>query len=149
MSSRKDMLAAIVTLLLTIGILIVSFAPDGSGYEFPQTVSVIMVIIAASFALLTIIPKKQVIADGGDSMRWGSVWPVLLVLSAFLLIVEWLGFFATSFIAFYSIVMVYSPERLCRRTVIRNGVISAIFMGVLYIVFVPVLNVQIPSGILI
>jgi len=149
MSYLKKNLTEIVTLMITVSLLVVSFTPTGSGYEFPKTVSIIMVSISVILVLMTMIQKKEVATDNGDPIRWGSIWPTLFVLISLLLVVEWLGFFVTCFIAFYLIVMIYSPERLCLRSVVKSGVISVIFIGVLYLIFVSLLNVQIPSGILI
>ncbi|QEA39205.1 tripartite tricarboxylate transporter TctB family protein [Pistricoccus aurantiacus] len=149
MSYSKHGLTAIVTLIVTIGLLTASFSPAGTGYEFPKIVAIFMVVIAITMVVLTLLPKKSITADDEESIPWGSIWPALLILIGFLLVAGWLGFFATSFIAFYSVVMIYSPERLCWHQAIRSGVITAVFMGVLYLIFVTLLNVQIPGGILI
>lgn len=149
MSYLKKNLTEIVTFMITVSLLVVSFTPTESGYEFPKTVSIIMVSISVILVLMTIIQKKEVATDNGDPIRWGTIWPTLFVLISLVLVVEWLGFFATCFIAFYLIVIIYSPERLCLRSAVKSGLISVIFIGVLYLIFVLLLNVQVPSGILI
>lgn len=149
MSYRRHSLTAIVTLLAAVALMIISFSPEGSGYKFPQLVSVAMVVIAAILALLALVPKKPITKANEESVPWGTIWPVLLILAGFLLVMEWLGFFATSFIAFFLLVMTYSPERMCWRHAIKGGLISAVFMGVLYLIFVSLLSVQAPQGVLI
>lgn len=149
MSHRKHRLTAVATLLVALGLAAISFLPNVPGYEFPQMTALAAVAIATILALLALAPKKPVTTADEEPVPWGSIWPVLLVLGGFLLIMEWLGFFATSFIAFFLIIMIYSPERMCWRRVIKGGAISAIFMGVLYLIFVSLLRVQTPQGVLI
>ncbi|WP_048307558.1 tripartite tricarboxylate transporter TctB family protein [Halomonas sp. PR-M31] len=149
MNDRRHLLTVIATLLFAIGLAVVSFLPDVSGYKFPQMIALSIVAIAAIMVLLALIPKKPLTKVDEESIPWGSIWPLLLILVGFLVIMERLGFFVTSFIAFFLIVMIYSPQRLGWRGAIKSGVIAAIFMAVLYLVFVSLLSVQTPQGLLI
>lgn len=149
MNHRRHLLTVIATLLLAIGLAVVSFMPDVSGYKFPQMIALAIVAIAAIMVLLALIAKKPLTKADEEPVPWGSIWPLLLVLVGFLVIMERLGFFVTSFIAFFLIVMIYSPQRLGWRGAIKGGVIAAIFMAVLYLVFVSLLSVQTPQGLLI
>lgn len=149
MSYLKHRLTALFTLLVAMGLAVVSFLPSEPGYEFPKIVAMVLVSIAALQVILALIPRKPITAANEESIPWGSVFPVLLILGGFLLIAEWLGFFISSFITFSLIVMIYTPERWSWRRVIQGCAIAAIFMGVLYAVFVTLLGVQIPEGILI
>lgn len=149
MSYRRHNMTVITTLLVTIGLAYISFSSDKTGYLFPQIIAVAMVLIALIMVALTFIPKKPITTMDEEPIPWGVIFPTLLVLLGFLVVVEWLGFFATSFIAFYSIVLIYSPERLKRRHYLKSAAISLGFMAVLYLIFVVLLNVQIPHGIFI
>lgn len=149
MSYRRHNMTVIVTLIVTLALAFFSFTAGGSGYLFPQIIAAAMVFIAVIMMALTFLPKQPITTSDEEPIPWGIIFPTLLILIGFLFVVEWLGFFATSFIAFYSIVLIYTPERLKRRQFIKSAAISFTFMGALYLIFVLLLNVQIPHGILI
>lgn len=146
---RKQRVTAIVTLLFTIALVGISFAPNLPGYEFSQMTAIAAAILAAVLAFLTLAPKRPAAPADEDVIPWGMVWPLLLMLLAFLLVMEWLGFFTTSFITFLLITFVYSPQRLSVQRVIRTTAVAVLFMGGLYFIFVVLLRVQVPSGILV
>ena len=149
MNSRRNNMTVISTLLITLGLAYFTFSPTGSGYLFPKIVAGFMVFLALLMVALTFIPKKSIITTDGERIPWGIVLPTLLILIGFLLVAEWLGFFATSFIAFYTIVLIYTSGILNRRQYMKSAAISFVFIAVLYLIFVMLLNVQIPHGVLI
>lgn len=149
MSYLKHRLTALFTLFIAAGLAVVSYWSSAPGYEFPKIVALVLIAISLLQVLLAMVPKKPITVANEESIPWGSILPVLLILVIFLLVAEWLGFFISSFIAFSLIVLVYIPERWSWRRVIRSCAIAATFMGVLYAVFVTLLGVQIPQGILI
>lgn len=147
MNYRRHHMTVIVTLLVTAGLAFFSFSPDGNGYLFPQIIAGSMVFIALLMLALAFIPSKPITTIDEEPIPWGKIFPTLLILVGFLVVAESLGFFATSFIAFYSIVLIYTPERLKRRQFIKSAAISLGFISVLYLIFVLLLNVQIPHGV--
>ncbi len=148
-SYRKHRLTAVGALLVAAGLATASFMPNVPGYEFPQITAMVAVVIAAILVLLALVPKQPVIAADEESIPWGGIWPLLLILFGFLLVMGWLGFFATSFIAFFLITLIYSPQRISLRGALKGAVIAGLFLGVLYLIFVTLLRVQVPQGILI
>lgn len=148
-SYRKHRLTSVGALLVALGLAAASFMPNVSGYEFPQVTAMVAVLIAAILVLLALVPKQPVTAADEESIPWGGIWPLLLILFGFLLVMGWLGFFATSFIAFFLITLIYSPHRVSVRGVLKGAVITGLFLGVLYLIFVTLLQVQVPQGILI
>ncbi|MEX0730130.1 MAG: tripartite tricarboxylate transporter TctB family protein [Aquisalimonadaceae bacterium] len=149
MSNLRHRLTAAGGFAVSVGLTAVSFSPARPmGYEFPQMTAVTMLVIAAALLLLAFKPGKPVISSNEESIPWRAIWPLLLVLVGFLLIAGTLGYFATSLIAFFLIVLIYSPGPLSWRRAINCGLVSAVFMGVLYLIFVALLNVQVPRGIL-
>lgn len=148
-SHRKHRLTAVGALVVAAGLATASLMPNVPGYEFPQITAMVAVAIAAILVLLALVPKQPVTAADEESIPWGGIWPLLLILVGFLLLMGWLGFFATSFIAFFLITLIYSPQRLSVRGAIRSAAIAALFLGVLYLIFVTLLRVQVPQGILI
>jgi hypothetical protein len=148
-SQRKHRLTAVGTLAGMAGLATASFMPNIPGYEFPQITAMVAVVIAAALVLLALVPKVPATTADEEPIPWGGIWPLVLILVGFLLFMEWLGFFATSFIAFFLIAMIYSPQRISLRGAMRGAAIAALFLGVLYLVFVTLLRVQVPPGILI
>lgn len=148
-SYRKHRLTAVGALLVASGLAMASFMPKVSGYEFPQMTALVAVFIAGILLLLALVPKHPVTATDEEAIPWGGIWPMLLILVGFLLVMGWLGFFATSFIAFFLITLIYSPHRLSVRGALKGAVIAGLFLGVLYLIFVTLLRVQVPQGILI
>lgn len=148
-SSRRNTMTVITTLFVSLVIAYLSFSPAGSGYLFAKLTAGFLVFIALLMVILTFIPKKSIVVTDDEPIPWGIILPTLLILIGFLLVVDWLGFFATSFIAFYSIVLIYTPGILNRRQYYKSAAISATFIAVLYLIFVMLLNVQIPHGVLI
>lgn len=150
MTSLKRHLTSVVTLLIAIGLAVASYWPSESGYKFPQIIAVVLVALSAIHLVVTIATRKAHKADAAEAViPWAGIIPVLLILGGLLLIAERLGFFVTSFIAFALIAVLYTQGPWSWRRVIRGCAISAIFMGVLYAVFVLLLEVQVPKGALI
>ncbi|PMR72472.1 tripartite tricarboxylate transporter TctB family protein [Billgrantia endophytica] len=149
MSHRKHRFTALATLLMAMGLAAASFMPNLPGYEFPQMTALVAVGIAAIMVLLAWVPKQPVTAADEEPIPWGGIWPLILILAGFLWVMEWLGFFATSYIAFFLIILIYSPQRISLRGAIKGAVITGLFLGVLYLIFVALLRVQVPQGILI
>jgi hypothetical protein len=149
MSHRKHRLTAVGALLVAVGLATASFLPNVPGYEFPQITALVGVGIAAALTLLAWVPAQPATTADEEPIPWGGIWPLLLILVGFLLVMQWLGFFTTSFIAFFLITLIYSPQRISRRGVMRSAAIAALFLGVLYLIFVILLRVQVPQGILI
>ncbi|MCE8023373.1 tripartite tricarboxylate transporter TctB family protein [Billgrantia aerodenitrificans] len=146
---RQHRLTAVGALLVAAGLAVVSFMPNVPGYEFPQMAAIGAMICAAILVLLALVPRQPITTIDEEPIPWGGIWPLLLILFGFLLVMGWLGFFATSFLAFFLITQIYSPQRFHWRGAIRGAGIAALFLGVLYLIFVTVLRVQVPSGILI
>lgn len=148
-SYRKHRLTTVASLLVAIGLVVVSYMPNLPGYEFPQMIALVAMAIAAVMVLLAWIPKQPATVADEESILWGGIWPLIFILVSFLLVMEWLGFFATSYIAFFLIILIYSPQHISLRGAIKGAVITGLFLGVLYLIFVTLLRVQVPQGILI
>ncbi|WP_104205091.1 tripartite tricarboxylate transporter TctB family protein [Billgrantia saliphila] len=148
-SHRKHRLTALGALLVAVGLATVSFMPSVPGYEFPQLAAIGAVLCAAILVLLALVPRQPITTVDEEPIPWGGIWPLLLILFGFLLVMGWLGFFTTSFLAFFLITQIYTPQRFSWHGAIRGAAIAALFLGVLYLIFVTVLRVQVPSGILV
>jgi hypothetical protein len=141
-------LTALGSFLIAIGMYAASVHPGDEGYDFPKTIAVALIALTGLLTVLSFKPG-QPIAGGEERIPWGRIWPGLLVFTGYLLLAQRLGFFLSSFLAFFTLVMIYAPGRLGWHRVAWGGGIGLIFMGVLYLIFIVLLNVQMPRGILI
>ncbi len=119
-----------------------------SSYVMPRMIATAMIVL--SVALLVISFTRQAEAEASEaSIPWGSIFPALVIFIAYLMLAKTLGFFTTSFLAFVALGLIYAPGR----TTARNAAVCVgsglAFMVALYVVFVALLNVQLPGGILI
>lgn len=144
----KHIITVVVTLLMTIALAVLSFSAGSRGYEFPQVTALVSVAIAAVLTLMAILPKKALTNIDEEKIPWGSVWPMMLILIGFLLVMTQLGYISTSFITFFLIAYIYSPEGFSWSRVLKTGLVAAIFIGILYSIFVLLLRVQLPKGVL-
>lgn len=148
-SHLRHRITAVATVVVCGLVVWASFAPDAPiGYEFPRIVSLSMLGIAVFLMLLAFKPGARVAGGEEEPVPWGAIWPLLLILFGFLLVSESLGYFVSSAIAFFLIASIYSPGRFSWARVTRVGAITLAFMGALYLIFIVVLNVQVPEGVL-
>jgi hypothetical protein len=141
----------IAALLYVLG----STGESTEGYEFPNLIAVAMFVLAV---VLLIQELSAARTSGGlegvekeeeiGAIPWGRLWPGLLIILAYMLLAERLGFLTTSFLAFFSIAALYAPGDLSPHSFLKPGLIAVAFMVALYSVFVLLLQVQLPKGIL-
>lgn len=145
----KHLITVVITLLITVFLAVLSYSSGSRGYEFPQITALVALGIATILTVMAILPKKALANIDEEKIPWGSVWPMILILTGFSLVMTRLGFVTTSFIAFFVIAYIYSPEGFSLSRVLKTGVVTSIFIGVLYSIFVLLLKVQLPEGVLI
>ena len=140
-------LTALGALLVAAGLLYASMAPDQArGYEFPSIVAVVMMALGGLLFVLSFRRHTAALSADEEPIAWGRIWPAVSVFVAFVLLAGRLGFFTTSFLAFMAIAIVYSPAGAGVRQIATTALVGAGFMAVLYVVFVILLNVQLPAG---
>ena len=113
-------------------------------YVFPRIIALAMCLIAV-FTLAFEWANSE--GDGIANISWGKLWPALAIFAAYMLISQHLGFYTSSLLAFFSLGVIYT-SRDYAASAKRCLPISIAFMAVLYAVFVWLLKVQTPRGIL-
>lgn len=147
--TRRPLYTALGTLAVTLLIAWFSVDLDDASYVFPGAIAILMVLLAVAMVIMELKPKAPGSAIDEEAIPWGIILPTLVILLGFLVVVEWLGFFATSFFCFYGIVLIYTRGVPNLPQTVRSGVISLIFIAALYVLFVLILGVQFPRGILV
>jgi len=150
----KDNITAVVSTVIAILALFASFYnTDPEVYLFPRIASVIIAILAAILLLKVFLSSSNSKANNATStqlINWASLWPGLLVGFIYLVALEVIGFYVSSFIAYFALCVIYGK---CEMTDLRRGIfklgVSTIFMIVLFVLFWNLLHVRTPTGLLI
>ncbi|NNE63176.1 MAG: tripartite tricarboxylate transporter TctB family protein [Gammaproteobacteria bacterium] len=122
---------------------------DAENYLFPR----ILAVVLAALSVILFITNT---AGGDDShdrdsapSYFSAVWPGLLIGFIFLMVMEYLGFYTSSFFAFLAILIIYDNQPTANmKLFVTKAAISAVFMLVLYLLFWNGLHVRTPTGIL-
>jgi hypothetical protein len=122
---------------------------DSEAYLFPNLLAGVLVIVGLLMLLTEGFQTSEDVKPSGFNFEvFIKIVPALLIFVAYLLLAEMLGFFATSFLAFVAIGTLYSPEDSVFRAIGLCVISALVFFTVLYVVFVLLLKVQLPAGLL-
>lgn len=123
------------------------YPENQEAYLFPQLVTVVMCVIGVCL-LVTGWRKRAQQPESGPTVEWRKLTPILIVLLLFILGAEAVGFYASSFLMFAAIGVLYSPKTTSIVAAKRCLPVSVGFIAVLYAVFAILLRVQMPAGVL-
>ena len=147
----KENITAFIAALIAIFTLITSFVgTDAEVYLFPRIAAIVITVLAT-----VLLFKVYTNRDSADIMRsqlinWKSLWPSLVVGIIYLISLEVVGFYVSSFLAFFAIVALYGKRHMLdpKRGLFKLGV-ATLFMIVLFLLFWNLLHVRTPTGFLI
>ena len=114
-------------------------------YLFPQMLALGMVVLGIAMMVAAFSKGAPSPAPWAD-IPWARILPGMVVLVAFLSILQTVGFYVSSWLAFSSIGVLYAPVGKRVATVKRVVPASIAFLAVLYLVFWMLLQVQLPRG---
>lgn len=122
------------------------FGTDAETYLFPRIIAVVLALLAITL----FIADWSSTEDNRESTGYfAEVWPGLAVGLVFLLVMEDLGFYVSSFIAFLAILLLYGVRPITDiKALITKSSVALAFMVILYFLFWIGLNVRTPTGIL-
>jgi hypothetical protein len=89
------------------------------------------------------------IVGEGNPARWPDIVrliPMFSIIFAYLYLADIVGLYTTSFLAFLLIIVVYTPHRPRSKTLVKSMIISALFTGVIYLIFSVLLQLQTPAA---
>lgn len=147
----KESIAAIVSSVVALIALVSSFYnTDPEVYLFPRIAAVIITILAAVLILKVIKSNSADKAESEKIFKWKTLLPGLAVGLIYLLLMEIIGFYVSSFLAYFSICVLYGKCDITdRKRGIFKLVVSTIFIIVLFLLFWNLLHVRTPTGLLI
>jgi hypothetical protein len=148
MSMWTQRIVSLCAAFVAVGLLIWSTPEGRHGYEFPRMVALGMTVLSVVLVLLAFKPGRALIPLDVESIPLRIVWPMLIILAGMAFLAPRLGFLSTSFLVFTVTALVYSPERFSLRRLSMVVVIGLLFTFSLYLLFVRLLNVQLPRALL-
>ena len=116
------------------------------GAVFPRTMAILMIVLSIAYIAMTLLRPKRL-----EPQPEGSVWrrtALMVVFVAWSLLLERLGFLATSTVAFVALLVIANYDRWTPRMAVAYGLVGAMVLGGLYAIFRFVLQVPMPAGIL-
>lgn len=141
-------IAPIAVLVISAILYAASATGEGGGYEFPTLIALVMCVFAAGMLAHALGPGRRAKDERPGTVPWGAIVPGLALFVAYLFVMQWVGFFVTSFLVFLAIAVLYAPGKQTLAGVGRTAGVSAVFTVALYAVFVLLLQVQFPQGLL-
>ncbi|MCP4765435.1 MAG: tripartite tricarboxylate transporter TctB family protein [Gammaproteobacteria bacterium] len=119
---------------------------DAETYLFPRIIAVVLALMAIALFITNSTSRDD---NRESSGYFAAVWPGMLVGLAFLLVMEDLGFYVSSFLAFLAILVFYGERPVTDiKALIPKSLTALGFMVILYLLFWQGLNVRTPTGIL-
>jgi hypothetical protein len=113
-------------------------------YLFPQMLALAMAALGAAMVISAF--AKNAPSAPWARIPWFRILPGMAVLAVFLAILQTVGFYLSSWLAFSSIGILYAPVGERFATAKRVVPASIVFLAVLYLVFWTLLQVQLPRG---
>ncbi len=124
---------------------------DSEVYLFPRIATGFMLFLALTQWAGAVITGKQHPADASTINRfsWNALLPGLITCVLYVLIMERLGFYTSSFLAFVIITSIYGKRSaIDMKALAYKVLVGLIFITILYVLFWKLLNVRTPTGIL-
>ncbi len=153
-TSRNHLWSAFFALLLSVVFMVAAFwDTDAEVYLFPRIATSFMLLLAlaqwADIVISTLRKQHADPASPASSFVWSTLLPGLITGIGYVLIMEQLGFYSSSFLAFVIITSLYGKRKaLDVKALIYKVMVGLIFVAILYGLFWELLNVRTPTGIL-
>lgn len=147
----KENITAFIAVLIAIFTLVTSFVgTDAEVYLFPRIAAVIISVLAAILLFKVLMNRDTEEVMTSSLINWKTLWPSLVIGLIYLVCLEIVGFYVSSFVAFFAIVALYGKRHMLdpKRGLFKLGV-ATIFMIVLFLLFWNLLHVRTPTGFLI
>ncbi|WP_116474099.1 tripartite tricarboxylate transporter TctB family protein [Zobellella maritima] len=139
----------------------VEFGQDA--YRFPNFLAVIIAV----FSLVMFMSEKKEKGKSGTGAGYVYSWlfksgggenkramalprlaPMFLIIFFYLFLAGSIGLYVTSFLAFFTIVMIYGAGRPKRSFVLKYLAISIVFISAIYLLFAVALQLHTPAAVL-
>lgn len=149
-SKVRDVPGVVVSVVaIAIGLLVLREARefDTLGAVFPRAIAILMMVLAACFVVLAVIGRGGATPSpvGSNGRRLGMFGVML----AWALLLEPLGFLATSLVCYVIALLIANFDRWTPRMAVVYGGAGGLVVIGLFVLFRFALKVPLPSGVLI
>lgn len=148
--SKDNITAFVATLIAIIALAAAFYKTDPAVYLFPRISAVIIALLALVLLLKTIMGRTIKTLSEAKLINWKTLLPGLVIGLVYLLSLEVIGFYVSSFVAYFAICVAYGK---CDMLNVKRGLfkigVSTVFMVVLFLLFWNLLHVRTPTGFLI
>lgn len=147
-SLNKDFWASIIGLLVAALFTVASFYnTDPEIYLFPRLISLALIFLAVIQSFLAYKRFSNAEPSRQITIAWQGLMPGLAVAIVYVLALEAVGFYASTYIAFILIVSVYGKRAaMDKKALMLKFSIGLVLICVLYFLFWSLLNVRTPTG---
>lgn len=136
--------ALIVSALFTF---LAFYSTDAETYLFPRIIAVALALLSIILLISSLGTGKQNVEENSQAINFRDIWPGLLIGLLFLLLLETLGFYMSSFLAFLSILLLYGKRKAMDiEAMTFKIIVSLAFMIILFLLFWSGLHVRTPTG---
>ena len=150
-TNRQEFWATLYGFIIAAAFAVLSFwNTDPEVYLFPRIIAALMLLLAmvqvVSFLRLSRVdPAPDELTH--QRIPWRQLVPGLAVSIIMVLLMEILGFYASSFLAFLAIIVLYGKRQVTDpRSLVTKAGISVIFMTIIFTLFWKLLHVRTPTG---
>lgn len=145
----KNGIAAVFAVVIASLLLLASFYnTDAEVYLFPRITAVLVALLALILVYDVISHKDQHKLMKKSLIDWKTLLPGLTVGVVYVLLLEQLGFYVCSFLAFFMICKIYGKRAMSDLNAFGYKLmVTIVFMAVLYVLFWKLLQVRTPTGI--
>ena len=145
--NREQITAVYALVVATLFMLLAFYNTDAEVYLFPRIIAVALAIFSVILFISNARNDRALSNDDTTDHYLRYIWPGLLVGIPYLILMETLGFYFSSLLAFLAIVLIYGKRRLSDLKALTLKLsISICFMLILYLLFWQGLHVRTPTG---
>lgn len=141
--------AAILFILLGAWAIRQSFAMSTLGAVFPRTIAGVMIVCSLLLVIQRLRRRSGLPTEHADNESPPRILGLIVTMAAWVVLIPIVGFFATSLVAFVVLLAVANYDGWNTRRAISYGAVAILVVGAFYLVFVELLLVPTPRGLLI
>ncbi len=147
--SRENLSAFWAGLIAVIVLACSFYRTDAEVYLFPRIVAICIAILAGLLVYSVVKDNASNNKPTDQLINWSSLLPGLSLGVVYILFIETVGFYISSFLAFVAITMLYGKRgAFDSKALVYKIIVATIFMAVLYVLFWKLLHVRTPTGLL-
>ncbi|HSK41767.1 MAG TPA: tripartite tricarboxylate transporter TctB family protein [Arenibaculum sp.] len=142
------LVAGILFILLGAWMIRQSFAMSTMGAVFPRTIAGVMIICSIVLVIQRLLRRPGLPTEHIPGESPPRMLGLIATMAVWVLLIPVVGFFATSLVAFVVLLAVANYDGWNTRRALSYGAVAVLVVGTFYLVFVELLLVPTPRGLL-